>query len=128
MSGWAWLGLYFLSQFSVPAKKKCRGLFTRYILARIIPPRRWWKSAPGNDTYRYFLWMGVNLPLQYTVLLHNDALGEAIFWGGYILMLLDDYLFGDDNSWKKFKEWAGNKIKWKMELPQPAIDRGGGTA
>lgn len=121
--GWlAWLGLYFAAQWTVPYRKKCRGLFTRYVLVRLIPPRRWWMTVPWNDTYRYFLWLGANVPLQYTVLSHQRPLSDAIFWGGYVLMLLDDYIFGDDNNWRRFRGWAGNKVKWRMELPVPVAN------
>jgi hypothetical protein len=50
----------------------------------------------------------------------GTALGNLIFWGCYAMLFLDDYLTGDDDNWRRFKEWAKNKIKWKMPLPAPA--------
>lgn len=34
-----------------------------------------------------------------------------------ILLYLDDYVTGDDEKWKRFKETLKNAVKWKMPLP-----------
>ncbi len=124
MSWFAWVGLYFAAQILVPFRKKCRGLFTRKVLARVVPPCRWWTGF-YKDTYRYFLWLGC-WALASLFIGEKRDVNDLVFWGTYILLLLDDYFFGDDDSWKKFLEGVKNKVKWKMELPQPVSERGGG--
>lgn len=51
---------------------------------------------------------------------------QAIQWTAFIALYLDDYLTGDDDRWKRFKDEARNKVKWLMELPAPVPS--GGTA
>lgn len=44
------------------------------------------------------------------------AIPEAI---SITVLYLDDYLTGDDEKWKRFKNRVRNKIKWRMHVPQP---------
>ena len=53
----------------------------------------------------------------------DDLLLTAGFWFLVIVLYLDDYLFGDDDGKRRW-DWVRNKIKWKMELPEPARRRG----
>lgn len=118
----AWVGLYFVSILFIPSRKLCRGLFTRHILIRFIPPRRFW-AGPWRNSYRYMLWVVGSLPLLFSGVVNSANARYAVFFGVYILLLLDDYIFGDDENRKKMREWARNKIKWKMKLPAPVTDQ-----
>lgn len=51
----------------------------------------------------------------------------GIQWIAFIALYLDDYLTGNDDRWKRFKDEAHNKVKWLMELPAPPV-RQEGTA
>lgn len=52
----------------------------------------------------------------------DDLTPCYVFWAVFIILYLDDYLFGDDDNFKRFWEGVRNRIKWKMELPEPATD------
>jgi hypothetical protein len=51
-------------------------------------------------------------------------LGAAItvptYWLLIIALYMDDYVTGDDERWKRFKQWARNKLRWRMVLSEQA--------
>jgi hypothetical protein len=51
-------------------------------------------------------------------------LGVAVYYGGVLVLVLDDFLFGDDQDWRKRWEGVRNRIRWRMKLPQPAAEPG----
>lgn len=117
LQGFVWLLLYWSTVWIVPYKRLCRGLFTRFVLKRVVPPRRIWNNGGVGHSYRYMLWLGMTLILQYGLGVLNTKAWNPIFWAPLILVLLDDYIFGDDDAWKRRWEGVKNKIKWQMELP-----------
>jgi hypothetical protein len=112
----SWLVLYLAAILFVPYKRLNRGWITRYGLAKIVPIKWLWR--PGEHWGRYMFWWGLNIVLDYTVISgkKNYDLQEAIFWGAYVVFLLDDYINGDDDPKERWDK-AKNKIKW-LWLPQ----------
>ena len=125
----AFLLLYWTTLWIVPDKKLCKGLLTKYVLKKIIPPKVMWRDGKTGHMYRYLLWLCTTIILQFLVFGGSALIWEYLFWVPLIVVLLDDYFFGDDDLWKKISQFGGNNIKWKMELPpQPIRVKGGNTA
>lgn len=122
MSSWVipfvWLSIYWATIWIVPTERLCKGLFTRYVLKR-LPPKRWWTPGSTGHMYRYMLWWGITIVLEYGYPRFGVKTWALLFWGPVILVVLDDYFFGDDDAWKRRWEGVKNKIKWKMDLPEP---------
>ena len=100
----------------------------------ILKPKAWAKGriltrplwrfriyAPGwTRLNQYLTLIMVSIPLG--VIFSNDF-ALPLHYIVIIALHLDDWLTGDDDEWKRFKEWAANKVKWKMELPpRPVAD------
>ena len=122
MSYWGWdllfLIVFFFLQLSRP-KNFCRGRVSR-LLSKHFLPRAFWRPEMPLYFSRLFLCLLVSLPVR----MASTLVGHALFWLLTIGLLLDDYYFGDDDHWQRFKELVRNKVKWKMQLPQP-VNEGG---
>lgn len=61
-----------------------------------------------------------------TILSVLERHGHPAFFYGVVsfALYLDDYLTGDDDRWKRFKDAVRNKVKWRMRLPVFAPQRG----
>lgn len=93
-----------------------RGRLTRAL--RVLPPRRFF-SIPWVRFSRFIVLSLVAGPVENVV----GGIWERydlVYWGGCIVYFLDDYLTGDDDRWRRFKDAVRNKIRWLMELPKPA--------
>lgn len=93
-----------------------RGRITRAL--RFLPPKVVF-SPPWVRLSRYFLLAICAGPIeQLAGGIWLDA--DVVYWVGCIVLLLDDYLTGDDDRWRRFWEAVRNKVRWLMELPAPA--------
>jgi len=73
---------------------------------------------PKESTWVWLSFIGVALLVSSLVeTVSSDRAGDVVYWMILLGQLLDDYLNGDDDSWKKRWEGVKNKIKWLMELP-----------
>ena len=73
----------------------------------------------ASQVFVLLIWLSV---MVFTHAMSRDK-RMFIYFTLVTALYLDDYLTGDDDKWKKFKDAVRNKIKWKMELPQPARER-----
>lgn len=121
MNGWLWFALWLVVDIAVPQRRLCRGYVSR-LLAKVIPPKRWWypKGRFHHGLYRNIIWWLLCGVLNQLV---ARQFRDILFWGGLILLYLDDYVNGDDDDPKKRWEGVKNKIKWKMRLPEPLTDQ-----
>jgi len=120
VTGLVFAGIWTVLLFAVLiADRDCKGIFTRKVLSR-IPPRKWWTPATFVAiNYRYLLISGTIFVVQEFV--PND-MDDLVWWVPQILVLLDDWLFHDTDLKKKW-DMVRNKIKWRMELPEPLHDQ-----
>ena len=119
--GMAWFLLYLLCCFMVPNRKLQRGYIWRTL--RKLPPFRRW---PRDDLWHQFLRFQVVFVFWFTLIdiispggigNQRHPLHNLISWGFFIVLMLDDYVNGDDDNIRRLFKWAKNKIKWAMELP-----------
>ena len=116
----AWFSMYWATTWIVPDEKLCKGYITRGI-KKVVPPKKWWSNGPGGHAYRYLLWYGTFILLSSFVVKMKTDTWSLIFWGALIIVLLDDYLFGDDEWRKRLWEGVRNRVKWQMDLPAEPV-------
>ena len=87
-----------------------KGIINKKILSRIKMDRR---TLGGRFAFLFF-WIAVSFGIE--AIAHISQV--IVYWGGIIILVLDDHLNKDDN-YRKYWDLVRNKIKWKMELPQP---------
>lgn len=114
--GLAWYLIYMTSIWMIPNERLCKGFITKKVLRRVIPPRSMWNTGTSGHGYRYLIWLGFNFITLFVFHL-RDIYWDALFWGVMIVLLMDDYIFGDDDRWKRLWEGGKNKVKWLMDLP-----------
>lgn len=119
MTYWMWLGLTLLIQFTVPAlnpKGYQRGKFLT------MPMRKFIRFFDKPSCRSRQLWC-VCIPADF---IGHYVIGNSmsyIYFGSIIALYLDDWITNHDD-FKKFGDWVRNKVKWKMELPQPVKVKG----
>lgn len=69
--------------------------------------------------YRYILIGGTAFAISNFI---PKAMEDLVWWAPQIVVLLDDWLFHDTDLKKKW-DMVRNKIKWRMELPEPLHDQ-----
>ena len=118
LSGWN--AVYLGVLFATPSRKLYRGKILTMPFRRRI--RYFQPRSIGARDGRGFCFRLLQLPVAAAVLTIFSLNGawNMVPWLWCIALYLDDYLTGDDERWKRFKDWAGNKVKWRMELPVPA--------
>lgn len=128
----ALLGLVCLAQIVLLAtrpERLCRGLVTR-MMAR-IPGLGWFFRL--NSTSMFPLAFGTAKRALFVAIvselairpLSDPTVAELFYYLMVTLLFLDDYVTGGDDDWRKRWQEVRNKVKWKMELPQPATERSG---
>lgn len=108
--------VYLLMLFATPRRKLFRGkVLTMWVrrAIRFFRPRGFGSLDVRGLILRTFQ---VMVPAFY----FDHGSWQILPWLWGIVLYLDDYLTGDEDQWKRFKDWARNKIKWRMELPAPA--------
>lgn len=109
---WEWRLVIFFVVFMVPAKKQFRGKMLTVPIRKMV---RFFDRHPF--VLRITQLEAQGLPTQYVF--HASDRMIWVVGGLWIAALcIDDYLTGDDDSWRKFKDWARNKVKWRMQLPR----------
>ncbi len=113
---WAWFVLYMgaclFVQLFMPEK------FANGLTGKAI--KKWVKDQTLRHFTRYYVWFGVFWLICRPSLWHTTPIW-GVFWLVASLFVLDDYLFGDDDKWKRLWEGVKNTIKWKMDLPPEPI-------
>ena len=116
MSVWAWVLLYngaaFFVQIFFPRR------FANGLSGKIT--KKWLKEQWSRHFLRYFGWLGVFI-LTFSPSLTKTTPVWAVFWAVAVLYIVDDYIFGNDDTWKRLWEGVRNKIKWQMDLPPEPI-------
>jgi hypothetical protein len=122
--GWTLLTL--VGAFGLTSQRPenfCRGRLSR-LMTRHLKPRVAWRPQAPLYWSRGLLCMLLSQPAA----AYSHLAQHAVFCLLFLGLFFDDYLFGDDDRWKRFKGWVGNKVKWKMTLPQPLPKPNSGTA
>lgn len=129
---YAYVILYYVVLFKVPSHKLYKGIIWRNVLK--VPPmryvgRRWTKplALAVRDGARSIVALVVWDTIVWYAIPASHGLHETLFWTPPIAAFMADYLH-DDDRFKRFYNEVRNKIRWKMELPVPVPNRGGGTA
>lgn len=85
-----------------------------------MPLRRWFPKLFDHyfcRTIQVLIALGLDIglyPIWHSI--------EYLYYIAMAAWAIDDW-FSDDDTWKRFKDWARNKIKWKMKLPQPVVGK-----
>lgn len=119
---WGWFMLWILVRIVKPTRKDQKG-YTWRLLKKLSP----WSlikvdnsDALGSIFRRTFRWLIMYIFVALlTALVFDGHMEEITRYMILILIELDDYVNGDDDDRKRRWDWVKNKIKWKMELPQP---------
>lgn len=70
----------------------------------------------GNSRLGQLL-IGTPIQLSLVFFVGSAAL-SSVWWILLAAFYLDDYVTGDDDRWRRFKSFARNLFRWRMELPQ----------
>jgi hypothetical protein len=116
-SQWAWFALALGVQLTVTwifPQRVNKGKILTQPIVRFFPQP--WLARTSQIFANYGAYelcrYGLNLPVKPL---------NVIYWTVYIALYMDDYLTGDDDKWKKFKDAVKNKIKWLMDLPKEPV-------
>lgn len=113
---WAWYVLYMGASLFIQIFMPRR--FANGLSGKIFKKRV--KSQFGRHSARYYLWLLAFWLMFRPSWFSYTRIWDA-FWAVAALFIVDDYIFGKDDTWKKLWAGAKNKIKWKMDLPpEPA--------
>lgn len=119
MSHWAWAILFWVLTLAVIfAERECKGIITRRVISR-VPPARLWATGFSAFNYRYALIGTVAFAASFFT---PNFMHDMLWWGSQTVVVLDDWLFHDTDFKKKW-DMVRNKIKWRMELPEPLTDQ-----
>lgn len=115
----SWNVIYQILIFATPRRCLFRGkILTWWIRKRIFRPSARSRYDTSGLLLRTVQIMVVCGGLFFVV---SQLVANVLGWIWCIGLYVDDYLTGDDDKWKRFKGWVGNKVKWKMELPTPPV-------
>lgn len=54
--------------------------------------------------------------------IHRQELINALYWAPVFVLMIDDWLTGGDDGWKRFRDAVRNKVKWLMHLPPQPVE------
>lgn len=113
MSGLTWLAWQGLQFFFVllPGRRR---VFRGKILTMPVRRRvRFFDLHPFPC--RVIQTLVVCVPMTF---LASNGTQTVVDTGWLAALYLDDYLTGDDDQWRRFKDRVKNAVRWKMALPQ----------
>lgn len=116
---WVWLAIYITAIIMVPIRKEHKGYgwsFLRKTVFRLIPHVYPDQRQLMHQIIRFLIvYVALYVVAQFVMDDNEFILPYTVI----IVLCMDDYLNGDDDTKRKQREWARNKIKWLMELPSP---------
>lgn len=120
---------FFVTIGKIPLARWFRGrILTRPIRRRV----RWFAMPPPGSVTRdaagYRCRASQVIVVSFAAAAASEWLYQAVFWAVSFALILDDYLTGDDERWKRFRDWCGNRVRWLMEMPHVSEPRAPETA
>jgi hypothetical protein len=110
----AWNAIYLSLALTIPKRRLFRGRILTMPIRRRV---RWFAPPPtGGKVHGYRDGRGFRLRVIQLCLVCGLVIAG---WVGCIVLFVDDWLTGGEDGWRRFKGWAGNRVKWLMELPAP---------
>lgn len=109
MTDVAWLALVLLAQFIVPDSRVFRGRVLTGSMQRVVRWRR-------TDHRGRWLFRVIQIGTVIAAFLVG-LLPLHLEQGIVVALYLDDYLTGDDDRRRRFRDAVRNKVKWLMQLP-----------